>query len=278
MVPKLHLNEFARPGEAYHFARILLAKKPPKGRHRHSFHEIFWVEEGGGINFINGQRHVLSAGLAFCIHANDVHSVRTTAGHSMRIVNIAFPSRTWLTLRRRYFGKLPDFFTGPAGARKWDLAHLLATELFTAAEELGHGVRSELKIERFLINFFYRLATLGKGSNTSQLPDWLELACRRLRENMAFAGGVPAFAKLAGRCPEHLARQVRQYMNTTPTDIVNEARLTHAAGELAGDRHSIAEIALDCGIENLSHFYSLFRRRFGCTPRQFRLRHQRIVE
>ena len=278
MISRLHLNEFARPGEAYHFARVTLAATLPKGMHRHTFHEIFWVEDGEGIHVINGQRRKLHPGLCVCIHADDAHSLRATAGHSLRIINVAFPSGTWLALRRRYFGDLPDFFAGPVISRESDLKTFLLTELFSAARELGHGHRSRLKIERFLINFFYRLTTLTQPDVSSLLPDWLESACLRIRENRAFAGGVPAFAKLAGRCPEHLARQVRHYMNRTPTDIVNEARLKHASAELAGGQQPISEIAFDCGVENLSHFYNLFRRHFGCTPRQYRLRHQRIVE
>jgi AraC family cel operon transcriptional repressor len=40
-----------------------------------------------------------------------------------------------------------------------------------------------------------------------------------------------------------------------------------------GDRE-IVEIALDCGIENLSHFHALFRRETGTTPRAYRLAHR----
>jgi AraC family cel operon transcriptional repressor len=278
MIPRLHLNEFVRPGEAYHFARVALTSKPAKEMHRHSFHEIFWVEEGEGIHAINGQRRSLYPGLCFFIHANDAHSLWADAGHSLRIVNVAFPSHTWLALRRRYFSGHRDFFTGPVAAREMNLKSVLSTELSTAAEELEQGDRSRLNIERFLINFLHRVAARSAPDSSSPLPDWLERACRLIRENRAFAGGVPALAKLAGRCPEHLARQVRHYMDKTPTDIVNEARLAYASGELAGNRRPISEIAFDCGIENLSHFYDLFRRRSGCTPRQYRLRHQRIAE
>jgi len=278
MIQRLRLREFARPGEAYHFARVTLPEVPASAGHRHDFHEIFWVEEGQGLHVINGQRRPLRTGLCVCIRANDAHSLRSTAGHPAHLVNIAFPIRTWVALRRRYFSGGPDFFAGSVAGREFDLAPLLSTELSASAAELGQGRRSPLKIERFLINFFYRLSADAAPEASSPLPDWLERACRQIREKNAFVGGVPAFARLAGRCPEHLARQVRRHLRKTPTDIVNEARLAHAAGQLTGGLCSITDIALDCGVENLSHFYSLFRRHFGCTPRQYRLRHQRIVD
>lgn len=278
MIPRLRLDEFARPGEAYHFARVNLPAMPAKDVHRQDFHEIFWVEAGQGVHLINGHPRDLYPGLCLCVQPDDAHSVRSKPGHALRIVNIAFPSRTWLSLRKRYFQESPDFFHGPIGDRETDLTPWLSTELLTAAEDLATGPRTSLKIERFLINFFYRLATRSIPEESPQLPDWLEHACREIRVKKAFAGGVPAFARLAGRSSEHLARQVRRHLHKTPTDIVNEARLAHAATELQSSGHSIAEIALDCGVENLSHFYNLFRRHFGCTPRQYRLRNQRIVQ
>ncbi len=277
MTARLHFSEFARRGEAYHFARVTMSGTVSKSGHCHDFHEIFWVEDGRGIHVINGHRRDLRPGLCLCIRANDTHSLHAKPGYFLRIVNIAFPTRAWHALRRRYFGGRSDFFARPVQGREFDLTRLLSTELPAAAEDLGGGRRSQLQIERFLINFFYRLASLATLDKPSILPDWLERACRQIRENKAFVGGVPAFARMAGRCPEHLARQVRKYLHKTPTDIVNEARLAHAAGKLAGSSESIAGIALDCGIENLSHFYNLFQRHFGCTPRQYRLRHQRIV-
>lgn len=236
------------------------------------------MEEGQGIHRINGRNRSLHPGLCVCIRANDTHSLRAKPARSMRIINVAFSTATWQRLRRRYFSDRPDFFAGPVAGREHDLTSLLSTELSAAARDLGHGHRSRLKIERFLINFFYRLASHSAQGESPELPDWLERACRQIREDRAFAGGVPALARMAGRCPEHLARQVRKYLNKTPTDIINEARLAYAANELSSGCRPITEIAFDCGIENLSHFYNLFSRHFGCTPRQHRLQHQRIVE
>jgi AraC family cel operon transcriptional repressor len=50
-----------------------------------------------------------------------------------------------------------------------------------------------------------------------------------------------------------------------------------AARELRVTSRPIADIALDCGLNNLSHFYSLFRSAHGQTPRAYRLAHHRIV-
>ena len=86
-----------------------------------------------------------------------------------------------------------------------------------------------------------------------------------------FAGGTVALARLAGRSPSHVARVAVRWYGQTPTEIVNTARMGFSARQLAETSRPIMEIALDCGLNNLSHFYALFRRRFGVSPRRYRL-------
>jgi AraC family cel operon transcriptional repressor len=83
---------------------------------------------------------------------------------------------------------------------------------------------------------------------------------------------MPALARLAKRSPEHVAREFRRYLNWTPTDVINDARMSYAADRLAASDDKITTIALDCGLENLGHFYRLFQARYGCTPRAYRVR------
>jgi AraC-like DNA-binding protein len=56
-----------------------------------------------------------------------------------------------------------------------------------------------------------------------------------------------------------------------PTELVNTARMNYSARQLAQTAQPIVDIALDCGLNNLSHFYALFRQRFGESPRKCRL-------
>jgi AraC-like DNA-binding protein len=64
---------------------------------------------------------------------------------------------------------------------------------------------------------------------------------------------------------------LRRHLGMTGTEFVNEARLQHAARELRLSDRPIAEIALDCGYDNLGYFYRRFKARFGRPPRQYRL-------
>ena len=62
MIPRLRLHEFARRGEAYHFARVSFFAPPATTVHRHDFYEVFWVEHGRGTHLVNGLRRELHPG------------------------------------------------------------------------------------------------------------------------------------------------------------------------------------------------------------------------
>ena len=108
-------------------------------------------------------------------------------------------------------------------------------------------------------------------------PGWLRAALTKLAEPPHFLAGPRGLARLAGRCPEHVNRALRQHYGLTATEAVNRARLDHAARLLRVGAGEIADVALDCGFNNLGHFYELFGARFDQTPRAYRRRHHAVV-
>lgn len=62
----------------------------------------------------------------------------------------------------------------------------------------------------------------------------------------------------------------RRYVGRTPNEYLTERRLEEAKRLLADTAGSVAEIARVCGFSSSSYFISVFRRRFGETPRAYR--------
>lgn len=54
------------------------------------------------------------------------------------------------------------------------------------------------------------------------------------------------------------------------TEFVIRKRIAKAERMLAVSSKNITEIAAAVGIENMAHFYELFRRYIGCTPKQYK--------
>jgi len=273
----LRLKSFVSKGEACHVAAPMIADDRLLHVHRHDFLELFWVLRGRGIHWINDGSRELRPGILVLIRAEDAHTLGSADG-SLQIVNIAFSIATWKYLQRRYFADKADLFSPqPIAQREFELTEARRIELQQAAVELRGGVRNRAGIERFLLNVRHILQPTDRTESSSQAPDWLIRACRAMERPENFNRGTRYFAQLAGRSPEHLSRALHKHLGKTPTDALNEHRMSHAAQRLATTEDTILDIVLDCGFENVSHFYKLFRTRFGTSPRRYRLRQKQIV-
>ncbi|NEG78394.1 AraC family transcriptional regulator [Bifidobacterium avesanii] len=64
----------------------------------------------------------------------------------------------------------------------------------------------------------------------------------------------------------------RRYVNLTPNEYLTDRRVREAKRLLDATAASVAEIARACGFSSPSYFISVFRRRTGLTPGEFRER------
>jgi AraC family transcriptional regulator, positive regulator of tynA and feaB len=82
-------------------------------------------------------------------------------------------------------------------------------------------------------------------------------------------------AKEQGISRRRLDEIMRQSVGTSLTGEIWNRRLRQAATDLAEpqrNRHSVAQIAFAAGFEDAAHFTRAFKRRFHCTPREWRRR------
>lgn len=263
------LADFVRPGESYHFARTEIAAGNAARYHDHDFHEIFWATRGAGEHLLNGRTTSVEAGRLFLVRPQDRHQV-TGSASPLHILNLAFPSRSWRVVRRRYFARERDWFERSMVRTGWPLDARAQAELQYWAERLAADGRPRLALDGFLMSLprLLREPTIG----LEPVPEWLVQARKQIAQPEHFAGGTPALARLAGRSASHVARATLRWWQQTPTEIVNAARMDFSARRLAETSDPILEISFDCGLTNLSHFYALFRKRFGVSPRRYRLR------
>ncbi|MBS0632492.1 MAG: helix-turn-helix domain-containing protein [Verrucomicrobia bacterium] len=272
----LKLKTFVGRGESYHYARVELSTDNAAGYHDHDYHEVFWATRGRGEHVFNGARHPITAGEIYLIRPKDRHCVVGDQTAPLTIVNVAFPSRAWTEVRRRYFACEPDCFALEAEQRKWTADAATQARLAHWAERLAAPERPRVALDGFLMELPL-LRREGAAVAEEPVPEWLTRARREIARQEHFSGGTPALAKVAGRSPSHVARATVRWLGVTPTDLVNRARMDFSAQQLTETGRPILEIALDCGLTNLSHFYALFRERYGVSPQKYRKRFRRIV-
>ena len=59
----------------------------------------------------------------------------------------------------------------------------------------------------------------------------------------------------------------KKIMGITPKEYVTSLKLTKAKSLL--QNQNVTEVAYDLGYENISHFITLFRNKYGVTPKQY---------
>ncbi|MDE6893211.1 MAG: AraC family transcriptional regulator, partial [Lachnospiraceae bacterium] len=73
-----------------------------------------------------------------------------------------------------------------------------------------------------------------------------------------------------------LSREIKRITGKNYTDLVQEKRLNQAVYLLENTNMSVMEIGMSVGYENVSYFHRIFQRRFGVTPRKYRISRNRI--
>ena len=81
---------------------------------------------------------------------------------------------------------------------------------------------------------------------------------------------VSDLAKIANMNEQYFCRFFKKYLGKTPMAYINTYRLQQAALLLETTDIPITTLCLECGFNNLGHFFDKFKSLYGITPLQFR--------
>lgn len=271
----LHQSAILSPGTAYHLTRATLVSERPRALHAHDFHELLWVQNGVLRHYDTSGHQDLPEGAVVFLRPGDQHGLQAKAEETL-VVSLSIQSELIDALGDRHDNLRGHFFWStdqmPA-IRHRDIRQLVA--LNHAALRLERSARTPLELEAFLLPLLTDM--LDGATDHSGMPAWLAQACAAAEDPKVFREGAAGFARVAGRAHPHVSRTTRKFLGQSPSDYINARRMAFAARRLSGSTDSLAEIAGDCGIPNLSHFHKLFREHHGKTPQKYRKSHQRDV-
>lgn len=269
---RLKLDSFLRQGEAYHAGATVLGDGVDLQLHTHDFFEVCWVAGGAGVHRLNGASTRVGPGDLAFIGPDDAHALKVPSGQ-LSLRNIAFFKRSAGLVRGSLDGAdAARLFAPERLAGKARVSPVLLARLNAAFDEMAILPRTSVRLHAFLFDLINRLLSDSIGSRDGvPPPHWLARAVESLPHAPATENkGLAQFYRSCGRCQEHVARECRKHYNMTPSELLNRHRLSKAASLLATTEKSILEIAMDCGWNNLGHFYDLFKKAYGATPKSFR--------
>ncbi|MBM2578013.1 helix-turn-helix domain-containing protein [Jannaschia sp. Os4] len=266
-----HVEDYVAPGEAYGVTVKPIGPQVPATLHRHDYHELMVVLEGPLVQRTDTAATALVTGTAAFLRPDDRHLVHAPRRARARILNVVLRSAEVDALGARHARDCAGRFWW-TDAPEPDLV-TLPPAVFRRATEgiaaLAEGPRTPLRLEAFLTGLIADVlrdpVALDPG-----LPPWLARACRRAMDPAVFRGGAAALAEAAGRSHEHLCRSMKAHLGQSPTTYLNGVRMDHAARLLRDGDQTVEAVAEAVGLSNLGHFYRLFRRHHGTTPRGYR--------
>jgi AraC-like DNA-binding protein len=249
--------------ESIHSPRFRMAERAD------AFHKLIFVLQGR-VNLTTAGSTLLlpaTAGAVLCVPAGVRHRVADIAPPTLLLLGIA---PAWLA-RDPELGKLwvqllggrsASVRTGGRGAARFE-------GLWRAGmvEQAGGQPGREVAVRAAAENILVALARQPAGPPVDDTAQRVAAVARELAETFYEAWSLARASSQAGMSRRHFSARFRELTGRTFLEQLTEHRLTHAATQLHHERHSIVGAAFSSGYGDLSHFYRLFRARFGSPPR-----------
>ena len=150
----------------------------------------------------------------------------------------------------------------------------LAPRLLSLNEKSGFDSVLELMSILHDLSISRNMRTLSNATFANEQFTYnsrrIEKAFQYMYHNFDKTVTLSEVAKLVNMTDVSFSRFIRKRTGNTFIDTLNEIRLGHASKKLIDTTHSIAEISYHCGFNNISNFNRIFKKKKGCTPKEFR--------
>lgn len=264
--------------------------------HNHTYYEMFLVTKGKALHLVNGSIQQLKKGSLVFIRSHDIHKYDYYQEHDFEFINFTFWDSVvsdilnFLDDKDKFQEMLDSKYPPIINLSLSDTAELEKSVLDfrhqmntgennsesnsknNSESNLSNNLNNNYKIYLLqLINNYFLGSYYSNIDNHTNVPPWLAKTILEMQEVENFSVGLDKMISISGYSQHHLNRQCRKYIGETPTNIINNNRIDYAAYLLKTSKLEILTIQQTVGFDSLSHFYHLFKKKFGVSPRQFRL-------
>ncbi|MCI5700796.1 MAG: AraC family transcriptional regulator [Lachnospiraceae bacterium] len=102
--------------------------------------------------------------------------------------------------------------------------------------------------------------------------EYLKIILEYIRIHYGQKIRIRDMAGLVSMNEQYFCRFFKKMLGKTPVEYLNEYRIEKAKEELIYRNDAIMNIAMDCGFNHMGNFISVFRKREGCLPSEYRKR------
>jgi AraC-like DNA-binding protein len=179
-------------------------------------------------------------------------------------------------LRRNQLSFIKNMFDKSARGILFSRETILALAPRILALNQKHGFDSVLELISILhdLSISRNLRILSDAAFTNNQLRYhsrrIDRAFEFMNKNFDKTISLSEISKLSNMSDVSFSRFFRKKTGNTFVDSLTEIRLGHASRILIESSKSIAEVAYHSGFNNISNFNRIFKKKKGCTPREFR--------
>lgn len=232
--------------------------------HSHMFYEMIYVLSGSGTHIINNEERPMKKGDVFLLAPNVLHRYYPEEDcDDLKIYNVIFsqiPSKTF-----KLVGDYASANLSSEAIIRFE-SHLHNMEAEFTTRPIGYRDNMHAYCQLLLSEMMR--AEVGKSINSNQRSK-LDLVISFIEENYATTS-FQECAQISSYCPTYFCRLFKEATGLTFGEYINNKKIAAAAKLLLETDDSIESIANQVNLQNGNHFYSLFKKHMGLTPKAFR--------
>ncbi|MDF2836898.1 MAG: transcriptional regulator, AraC family [Paenibacillus sp.] len=248
-------------------------------QHTHDFIEISYVEEGSGYHYVEDQMIPIKRGDLFVIPIGTSHVFRPSSQDNQLVIyNCIFRTSLLEQLKSVICEstKLHSLLYGSSPSAKW-LQYQDKFDKFLSImhgmfrEYLKKGPRYEFLMMGQLIQVLAMLQRYeSDGSMVSTPTNNMDDAIQYINDHFATNLTVQQVAERSFMSPSHFQRLFKKTTGVTFMQYLQNIRIQRCCELLKSTEISIQEAANQVGYQDMKFFHSLFRKKTGVTPREYR--------
>ena len=241
--------------------------------HRHLFHQVFLITEGGGTHCVDGVERKVQAPWLMLVAKGKTHLYLPDMEARGWIIDFGEEfldeDATWLFSHFVAFSDLPlgkdDLFDQACSLARiiWDIGKVKTDESRPALRHL---------LSAFLHLFQARIREQATRNQPHRASDFqlFQAFLRQLDTSFTTEKEVDFYSRLLRCTPRRLAAACKQVLGRTPQSVIIERCMLEAKRLLLHTDLSVQQIAASLGCEDQSNFTKSFRKVTGETPSGFR--------
>ncbi|MFJ7738704.1 AraC family transcriptional regulator [Lysinibacillus sp. NPDC097287] len=222
--------------------------------------------DGKGFLQYEGECHTLQKGSVFFIHCERYQKYWTDPTGTWDFIWVHINGSmvtSYFELLKEYNGLVQNIHQYEYIARQLkELTPLLEKRQFYDEVEISHTIQNIL-VEMVRLSLF-------KPSYSEKIPSYVLELQSILKNEYTRKWKLDLLASRLMINKFQMVKQFKKYIGFSPNEYLIVQRIHHAKKLLRNSNDTVSEIARAVGIEDVSHFIDLFKKREGITPLVYR--------